>query len=50
VAAQPLGKELDLNGVTWKNVLSDQFTGLNGIATPGTLRDSMVLLVVVHEQ
>ena len=28
----------------------DQFTGLNGIAVPGTLRDSLILLAVVLEQ
>lgn len=37
-------------GVTWYNMLSDQFTGLNGIPVPGTLRDSLVLLAVVLEQ
>jgi TnpA family transposase len=30
--------------------VSDQFTGLNGITVPGTLRDSLVLLSVVLEQ
>jgi TnpA family transposase len=35
---------------TWDNLLSDQFTGLNAIPTPGTLRDSLVLLAVVLEQ
>jgi TnpA family transposase len=29
---------------------SDQFTGLNGVVVPGTLRDSLVLLSVVLEQ
>ena len=29
------------------NLVSDQFTGLNDIAVPGTLRDSLVLLSVV---
>jgi len=37
-------------GVTWYNLLSDQFSGLNGIPVPGTLRDSLVLLAVVLEQ
>jgi TnpA family transposase len=37
-------------GVTYYNLVSDQFTGLNGIAVPGTLRDSLVLLSVVLEQ
>ena len=30
--------------MTWYNLLSDQFTGLNAIPVPGTLRDSLVLL------
>ena len=29
---------------------SDQFTGLNGVVVPGTLRDSLVILSVVLEQ
>lgn len=37
-------------GVTWYNLLSDQFTGLNAITVPGTLRDSLILLAVVLEQ
>lgn len=37
-------------GVTWYNMLSNQFTGLNGIVAPGTLRDSLILLAVVLEQ
>ncbi|MDY7549136.1 Tn3 family transposase [Glaciimonas sp. CA11.2] len=37
-------------GVTWYNMLSSQFTGLNAITVPGTLRDSLVLLAVVLEQ
>jgi TnpA family transposase len=32
------------------NLVSDQFTGLNGITVPGTLRDSLTLLSVVLEQ
>jgi TnpA family transposase len=39
-----------LKGVTWYNLLSNQYTGLNAITTPGTLRDSLVLLAVVLEQ
>ena len=39
-----------LRGMTWYNLLSDQFTGLNAIPVPGTLRDSLVLLAVVLEQ
>jgi TnpA family transposase len=37
-------------GVTYYNLVSDQYTGLNGITVPGTLRDSLVLLSVVLEQ
>ena len=37
-------------GVTWYNLMSDQFSGLNDIIVPGTLRDSLILLAVVLEQ
>lgn len=37
-------------GVTYYNLVSDQFTGLNAITVPGTLRDSLILLGVVLEQ
>lgn len=37
-------------GVTWYNLLSDQFSGLNDVTVPGTLRDSLILLAVVLEQ
>ena len=37
-------------GVTYYNLVSDQFTGLNGIVVPGTLRDSLSLLAIVLEQ
>jgi TnpA family transposase len=37
-------------GVTYYNLISDQYTGLNGIVVPGTLRDSQSLLAVVLEQ
>ena len=37
-------------GVTYYNLVSDQFTGLNAITVPGTLRDSLVLLALVLEQ
>jgi TnpA family transposase len=37
-------------GVTYYNLVSDQFTGLNAVTVPGTLRDSLVLLSVVLEQ
>src|SRR5438093_1597490 len=36
--------------VTFYNLVSDQFTRLNGITVPGTLRDSLTLLSVVLEQ
>lgn len=38
------------NGVTYYNLTSNQFTGLNGVVIPGTLRDSLFLLAVVLEQ
>jgi TnpA family transposase len=31
-------------GVTYYNLVSNQFTGLHGITVPGTLRDSLMLL------
>jgi TnpA family transposase len=37
-------------GVTWYNLISDQFSGLNAITVPESLRDSMALLAVVLEQ
>jgi TnpA family transposase len=37
-------------GVTFYNLVSNQFTGLNGITVPGTLRDRLSLLSVVLEQ
>jgi TnpA family transposase len=37
-------------GVTWYNLISDQFSGLNHITVPGTLRDSLILLAVMLEQ
>jgi TnpA family transposase len=37
-------------GVTFYNLVSDEFTGLNGITVSGTLCDSLVLLSVVLEQ
>ena len=37
-------------GVTYYNLVSDQFTGFNAIVIPGTLRDSLFLLAVVLEQ
>lgn len=38
------------HGVTYYNLVSDQFTGLNAVVVPGTLRDSLFLLGVVLEQ
>ena len=37
-------------GVTYYNFTSDQFTGFHGLVVPGTLRDSLVLLVGLLEQ
>lgn len=37
-------------GVTWYNLMSNQFSGLNAIVVPGTLRDSLVLLALLLEQ
>jgi TnpA family transposase len=37
-------------GVTYYNLVSDQYTGLSAIVVPGTLRDSLSLLAVVLEQ
>jgi TnpA family transposase len=37
-------------GVTYYNLVSNQFTGLNAILIPATLRDSLYLLAVVLEQ
>jgi TnpA family transposase len=33
-------------GVTYYNLVSDQYTGLNTIIVPGTLRDSLRLLAI----
>ena len=38
------------HGVTYYNLMSNQFTGLNAIVIPGTLRDSLFLLALVLEQ
>jgi len=37
-------------GVTWYNLVSNQFSGLNAVTVPGTLRDSLSLLAVVLDQ
>ena len=36
--------------MTYYNLLSNQFTGLNAIVVPGTIRDSLYLLSVVLDQ
>jgi TnpA family transposase len=38
------------HGVTYYNLMSNQFTGLNALVIPGTLRDSLFLLALVLEQ
>ncbi len=37
-------------GITFYNLVSNQFTGLNGIVAAGTLRDSLILLSLVLGQ
>jgi len=37
-------------GVTYYNLVSNQYTGLNGIVVPGTLKDSLILLALILEQ
>jgi TnpA family transposase len=37
-------------GVTWYNMISDQFSGLGSIVIPGTLRDSLMVLALLLEQ
>ena len=37
-------------GITYYNFVSDQFTGFHGLVVPGTLRDSLVVLVGLLEQ
>lgn len=37
-------------GITWYELTSDQYTGLNGVVIPGTLRDSMYILEVLLGQ
>ncbi|SES01048.1 Tn3 transposase DDE domain-containing protein, partial [Azotobacter beijerinckii] len=44
------GFEGRVYGAVTYNLISDQFSGLNAITVPGTLRDSLVLLAVVLEQ
>jgi TnpA family transposase len=38
------------HGVTYYDLVSNQFTGLNAVVLPGTQRDSLFLLAVVLEQ
>ena len=37
-------------GITYYNLVSDQFTGLNAVVVPGTLRDSLLILGLLLEQ
>ena len=37
-------------GVTWYNMLSDQYSGLGAMVIPGTLRDSLGILALLLEQ
>lgn len=37
-------------GVTWYNMISNQFSGLAGAVIPGTLRDDLVVLALLLEQ
>lgn len=36
--------------MTWYNLISNRYSGLNAITVPGTLRDSLILLAVVLDQ
>lgn len=37
-------------GVTWYNMLSDQYSGLSAMVVPGTLRDSLAILALLLDQ
>ncbi len=37
-------------GITYYNLMSDQFTGLNAVVVPGTRKDSLVILGLLLEQ
>lgn len=37
-------------GITWYNMLSDQYSGLGAMVVPGTLRDSLGILALLLEQ
>ena len=46
----PNKKYFNQRGLTYYNLTSNQFTGLNGLCVPGTLKDSLHLLDVVTQQ
>jgi len=37
-------------GITWYNMLSDQYSGIGAMVVPGTLRDSLVILALLLDQ
>lgn len=37
-------------GITWYNMLSDQYSGLGATVVPGTLRDSLAILALLLDQ
>lgn len=37
-------------GITYYNLVSDQFTDLNAMVVPGTLRDSLLILRLLLDQ
>lgn len=37
-------------GITWYNMLSDQYSGLGAMVVPGTLRDSLAILALLLDQ
>ena len=37
-------------GITWYNMLSDQYAGLGELVVPGTLRDSLFILALLLDQ
>lgn len=37
-------------GITWYNMVSDQFAGLGAVVIPGTLRDSLAILALLLDQ
>ena len=46
----PNKKYFKQRGLTYYNLTSDQFTGLNGLCVPGTLKDSLYVLDVITQQ